>query len=247
MYTALFGDYDDLHDIPKEGDFLCDYICFTDNQNLTSNTWEIKIVDAHLPPNMMNRMFKLLPHKYLDGYEASLYVDANFSLKQDLFHFMDSYLNSGDFMVPKHPVRSCIYSEGLACLMSGKVDFNVLVCQLKRYVEAGFPAEFGLAANSILLRRHNSPIIISFMNNWWKELQGYSQRDQLSFQYLVWKSNVKVGVINECVFDENNFFKLNPHKYSRHDFFSVFMRKLGSASRLLFYYPVYFFKVLRFI
>jgi len=61
VYTALFGDYDDLIE-PKEKFEGCDFICFTDQKHLTSDIWEIRLVEeCDLPPNMMNRKYKILP------------------------------------------------------------------------------------------------------------------------------------------------------------------------------------------
>ena len=40
VYTALFGKYDkllEIHNINKH----IDYVCFTDNKDLTSKTWNI--------------------------------------------------------------------------------------------------------------------------------------------------------------------------------------------------------------
>lgn len=57
VYTALFGDYDNLID-PKEKYEGCDFIYFTDQKHLKSDIWEIRIVeDIDLPLNMMNRKY----------------------------------------------------------------------------------------------------------------------------------------------------------------------------------------------
>ncbi len=40
VYTALFGDYDDFIE-PKNIDYKCDFICFTNQENITSDKWKI--------------------------------------------------------------------------------------------------------------------------------------------------------------------------------------------------------------
>ena len=74
VYTALFGDYDDLLEPVPSND--CDYICFTDNTQLQSNIWKVQIVSGNLSAKMMNRLYKIKPHKYLKNYKASIYVDS---------------------------------------------------------------------------------------------------------------------------------------------------------------------------
>ena len=44
IYTAFTGDYDTLKE-PEVIDENCDYICFTDNPNLESDTWKIIQMD----------------------------------------------------------------------------------------------------------------------------------------------------------------------------------------------------------
>ncbi len=106
VYTAIFGDYDDLID-PQENYEGCDFICFTDQTHLQSDIWEIKIVkDISLPLNMMNRRYKWLPHKYLKTYKTSLYIDSNIVLLQNPIHILKLYcVNSCLMLLPQHPLR----------------------------------------------------------------------------------------------------------------------------------------------
>jgi len=71
IYTALFGDYDELSD-PIEGFYDCDFICFTDQKNINSKVWKtIYIPETDMSPKMMNRKYKMLPHIFLVEYEES--------------------------------------------------------------------------------------------------------------------------------------------------------------------------------
>jgi hypothetical protein len=77
IYTAVFGNnnYDALSsNLPG-----FDFICFTDKKK-ESSTWKIKLVKADLSPEVLNRKYKILAHKYLKKYDVSLYIDANIKI-----------------------------------------------------------------------------------------------------------------------------------------------------------------------
>ena len=44
VYTALFGKYDKLLEIPRMNKHI-DYVCFTNDKDLTSKTWDIIYVN----------------------------------------------------------------------------------------------------------------------------------------------------------------------------------------------------------
>jgi len=43
IYTAIIGNYDTLKD-PEYIDENCDYVCFTDNRELKSDIWQIRLI-----------------------------------------------------------------------------------------------------------------------------------------------------------------------------------------------------------
>ncbi|EOC5688769.1 hypothetical protein ACI5AD_003952, partial [Cronobacter sakazakii] len=55
VYTALFGDYDELEPIPS-GESNIEYICFTDQNIQDAKGWKIiKIDNCIYSSSMMNR------------------------------------------------------------------------------------------------------------------------------------------------------------------------------------------------
>ena len=40
---------------------------------------------------------------------------------------------------------------------------------------------------------------------WWKEVRTYSKRDQLSFNYSIWKKNVIINILNPNIIVGKNF------------------------------------------
>ena len=211
VYTALFGNYDNLLDPPEKYEG-CDFICFTDQKNLKSSTWEIRKIDeCDLPPNMMNRKYKILPHLFLSEYDSSVYVDTNITIKSDITKLAQGYLKNSDFLVTKHVLRDCVYQEARVNVALGKAKLKDVFNQMSCYSQFGFPKRFGLGENNIILRNHNSNTVISTMEDWWKELNTFTQRDQLSLAYVLWKNNNKFQFINESSRIENAFFSFVEH------------------------------------
>ena len=215
VYTALFGDYDDLID-PKEKYDGCDFICFTDQENLKSDIWEIRIVrNVDLPLNMMNRKYKMLPHLYLSEYERSLYVDANIGIIGNPLDLANKYLEKYDFAVPRHFARDCIYEEAKECIISGKTKLKETNKQIQKYRKENFPINFGMGENNIIFRKHDNSIIIKIMNEWWSELHSETNRDQLSLAYILWKNNNQFNYMKETARDGNDYFEYKYHKLEK--------------------------------
>lgn len=246
VYTALFGGYDELFEIPDDGRSCCDYICFTDDENLESSSWEIRVVAPTLPSNMMNRMYKILPHKFLHDYDRSLYVDANIIIKRDLSGLVEEHLKNSTFVAMRHPERNCVYLEGLACIVKNKSKFDMVASQLVSYRKLGFPADYGLSNNSVLLRLHNEPHLISLMNSWWAELNKFTQRDQLSLQFLLWKHNIDIKYIDYLFTQKNPYVQRVSHNHIKQGLHFKLFRRSRSVARFVFFSPLFYYKVLRY-
>jgi hypothetical protein len=61
---------------------------------------------------------------------------------------------------------------------------------MEHYRKQGFPENYGLAANRIIIRR-KSEELEKLMESWWEELNTFSRRDQLSLFYVIWKTGFK--------------------------------------------------------
>ena len=214
IYTALFGDYDELKD-PTYFDGW-DYVCFTDQENLDSDIWNIVLIqDRVLPGNILNRMYKWLPHKYLKNYDISLYIDTNIMVIQNPDYFLEKYLHKSILMaIAIHPVNSCIYVESSGCISAGKSTIEDTLDQMRLYNEEGFPKNFGMAQNNIIFRKHNEPEVVTIMENVWEHIQKWqTKRDQLSLFYIFWKTNfTKFKIFDETVTMQGQFFEQFTHK-----------------------------------
>lgn len=226
VYTAIFGDYDNLIELNTKHSG-CDYICFTDQKNITSETWEIIFVNSKsFSSNLMNRRYKLLPHLFLKKYTKSLYVDGNIAIIQNPLIIFEKYELGNNILMPKHFLRDCIYQEGLECMISRLTTIKKTLNQLKKYQKLNFPQNYGLGENNVLLREHNNKEVIKLMDEWWEEISTETARDQLSLGFLIWKNNLKFNYLTEGP-RMNDFFELFPHKkLSDISYFNRFQVKL---------------------
>lgn len=216
VYTCITGGYDSLIE-PKQITQGFDYICFTDNPLLTSTTWDVRPMPEgleNLSKVKQQRYVKLNPHKFFSEYTMSVWVDGNIAIKGDLNEFIDLIL-TGDtsVYVPQHPTRSCIYEESKAVLGMRKDVKEIVNPQMERYKAEGFPKDYGLLQSNILLRIHNDNNCVRLMEAWFNELKDNSHRDQLSFNYVLWKNDdINVAYMDKDICNSKWFYWNKTHK-----------------------------------
>nr|WP_317267847.1 rhamnan synthesis F family protein [Arthrospira sp. SH-MAG29] len=214
IYTSLYGDRDELlpilSDIPG-----IDYICFTDKLR-SSFGWQLRVIDPGLQDNNLNaKIFKILPHKYLQEYDYSLFVDANTLFMGRINDLIKKCLSS-DFVMWKHPVRNDVYWEIATIMAHRRHGPDGLIDQIETYSDSGLPRESGLVEGSFIWRKHTNQMIASFMEEWWKHIRKYTRRDQVSLGYLMWRNGLRPYVLpDELGTSRNNiYFTKTPHKNS---------------------------------
>jgi len=210
VYTAITGNYDHLMD-PLYVNENFDYICFTDDQSLKSDFWEIRLMeDLNLDNIKKARRYKVLPHVYLKEYNCSLWVDANFQIRDNLEDYINEYIGNSSMICFDHPYRNCIYQEAEICIAIKKDSASAINPQINKYKNENYPKEQGLISSGLLFRRHNDPDVIKLMNDWWNEIRMYSRRDQLSFNYVCWKNKFQYEMCDLFYFG-NKYFIYKMH------------------------------------
>ena len=190
VYTALFGNYDDLFLPPRELALGCDFVVFTDQANIPPPWRRGHVAYAGPSNSTQNRFYKLMPHRLFPQYEWSLYLDANVDIRVNPIEFLERYCRLGpDFFVFRHPTRASIVEELAACIESRKGNGELMVRQVAQYLESDFRHIFPLTENNVLLRRHNDPDLADLSEAWWDEVRSKSGRDQLSLSYVVEKKD----------------------------------------------------------
>jgi coenzyme F420-reducing hydrogenase beta subunit len=225
VYTCITGNYDNLLEISEKSDKI-DYICFTDNKNLKSASWKIKyfseidgfgILKNEITNVKKQRLIKILSHKFLSEYDTTLWVDANIKIQHNLYNFITSFdLEKCPIYTNKHPTRNCLYQEVLAVVKLKKDKYENIRPQVLRYKSEKYPVNNGMAETNIILRNNKDLRNHLLELKWAKEILQGSHRDQLSFNYVIWKNKLSYSHLNiQYRFTkENDLFHLVKHNKS---------------------------------
>jgi hypothetical protein len=225
VYTSIFGGYDNLIDDQFQMDGV-DFICFTD-RNIESKTWKVvKSTPIYNDPNRNAKKYKILPHRYLNDYDWSVWIDGNFKVISDI----RGLCNGDPYKVYDHmqafDKRDCIYDESQAIINFGKINSKktpergiknwkdnpkLIVDQTNRYISEGYPKQNGLVSNGIIIRNHNSSDVIKNMEDWWNEIKHNSKRDQLSFNYIAWKNKFNFVYLQGDLRNNEYFVSIGKH------------------------------------
>jgi hypothetical protein len=213
VYTCITNDYDNLWEPDIINDTI-DFICFTNNLEMKSDTiWSIRKIPKifnHLPNKKLYRALKLLPHLLFNNYDMSLWVDGSVEIKKGLERFIKSYSNN-KITLSENPYFDCIYKEAELIKKLKKEKPEIVDKQISKYSSFNYPKNNGSVQTGILLRKHNDPEVIKFNEQWWKETLDNSNRDQLSFNFLKWKSSLNINVIPSNIF-YSDYFRLRKHR-----------------------------------
>ena len=197
VYSILIGDYDKISTFDKQNNYK--YFLFSDKKYNNTN-WTILSLSKlrkkkKISKIKMTRYIKLFPHLFFKDYELSIYFDASYVINGDLNKLLLRTLNpSFDLYFLQHPERNKIDQEFSAVINCKKEKKRIVNLVKHRYKKKKFPDILQLTENSIIIRRHNNKNIIKLMKVWWKEIKKYSYRDQLSLNYAIWKSNLKIKI-----------------------------------------------------
>lgn len=195
VYSAMFGDYDNIQDplIKEEG---IDYILFTDNKDIKSDIWDIKLItEKENNPITQARFYKHNPHVVLNEYKYSLWVDANFLILGNIVNLYDK-IKDNKFVVLQHcgSPKNDIISELIRIIQLRKADFGKVGKQVQKYLDNGLKVEQNLVETGIMFRHHMDIDVVDFQKQWYNEITSNSKRDQLSFPWVIYKTGLKYGL-----------------------------------------------------
>lgn len=209
VYTAIFGNIDQLYR-PQFTDPKVSYVAFIDTPaEHEYNGWRCKpaafsISDVAGNTRRLARKHKALPHRLFPEARHVLWIDGSFTPVGDPRILFCGLSEERGLAVFKHSQRTCVYQELEACVRLQKDDVATMRSQVGRYRAEGYPYNNGLVETGLLLRR-NDPSVVSFNEMWWSEMERGSLRDQLSFNYVAWKTNLRFTAFDGNVFQCPNF------------------------------------------
>lgn len=231
VFTCITGIYDRLNDVVHEDGF--DYICFTNNRLLTSDTWKIIYIDENYDNAILQRKVKILSYQYLPDYDLTIYIDAPIVINKSLDLLLDTecQLDLYDMVCFKHQERDCVYDEIEACSNLNK-ESEERLSRLKLFLQGEkYPEHNGLTENTVLIRK-NIDEVNRLMDDWFSMILNYSRRDQLSFNYCLWKRPVKIKLLDMYVFD-NPYFTHMGHRIFDYFSYRIGFDNLGCDYRLV--------------
>ena len=211
VYTCILGEYDELKPV-LYNDSRIDYICFVDMDRKCYHNlgWKIRKIDFDLDTPigvLTQRRIKILPHLFLSKYDISVWVDGTFQIVGDVYSMVENVISRNPqkvCFIRNHPERDCIYQEANTIKELKKADSKIIDQQVLVYKKEKYPEHFGLVETNIVVRKHNDSDCKKLMEMWFDELSKYTHRDQMSFNYCVWKLNfLKLGDLDLL---QNKFF-----------------------------------------
>jgi len=223
VYTAITGGKDILKENQNKCDWNTEFMAFMEEPTPKSKTWMVIPIHPRPEedPRRVAKQYKIIPHHFLPKMtNYSLWIDGSITLKVPIQDLINKYLRDADLALFKHPGRDCIYEEANTCKTLNLDIPEVIDTQMRYYKKDGYPEHNGLCECTILLRRHTKEMD-RFDNMWWREITGGSRRDQLSFNYVAWKTSLKYNFFPGSVQEikGNPSFPGNPYfSYEGHEF-----------------------------
>lgn len=196
VYTCIIGDYDDIWQ-PRVIEEQCDYyfLSIEKPKNLGVFQWidvSAYFKGSNLDNTRINRFCKMHPHLFFKDYKYSIYIDGQDEIIESIARLIRKIGNVGIGLYGhKYSGDVDAYAEAAWLVLSGRTsgdDRSIIVRQVKRYIQEGFPRNFGSAGGGAIVREHGRSQCIKIMETWWHEVKNESRRDELSLFYSVWKN-----------------------------------------------------------
>lgn len=215
VYTAVIGGYDALLEQPVRQQSDAQFICFTDDKSLSSDTWEIVHVEPHFAgdPIRSARMIKALGHPQVKEFDASLWVDATVLLKVAPEKIIGDWLgDDADVAFPEHSFRETVLDEFDEVVAVNRDRPERVYEQLLHYAaeSSDILAQKPLWT-AIIARRHGVVDVDRMMRVWFDHILRYSRRDQLSIRYALGKCDVRLRTV------ELNNFESEIHEWPKNE------------------------------
>lgn len=216
VYTANIDGYDTMW--PAPDDVEC--VCFADKP-VDAPGWDVRQVERVFDhPKADALWFKYQPHLYFPESSCTIWVDANIGFRThpaDLPFFGRKV----GIAVRPHLARDCIYEEAQAVVIARYAPPEIVEAQTRAMEDASYPRHNGLSETGVLIR-FNRPEVSRFNEAVWEDICRWgSWRDQLSFDFVLWRLEIRVELIpgGPLINAEHPLFK-----YWRHN------REHGSGS-----------------
>lgn len=218
VYTAVFGGYDQIEE-PMFVNPNLEYYAFTDADIPENSVWKKFDLSKFLHLKGLDnyhlaKYIKMFPYEFFPEYDFSIWIDGNVALVADTYPI--AIMSQGSPMATyANPIHDCIYTEATYMVFQGRLPKDGATIQLDGYRREGFPEHFGMREFSIIYRDHSCSECYDLMKTWWKHVNKYTMRDQLSLPFILWKDGKTIDYI-KCLGENwrwNPRFKQKEHHY----------------------------------
>lgn len=201
IYTVITNKYDYLFPalVEQEG---WDMVCFSDDAELKATGWTVmplpplpELEGLEEDPVRAARMVKILPHRFLQEYEYSLYIDGNRVLadKAEVFTgdgsepllclqgvVVDPYAGVDKLLAEDEKEDLLLISEKKPL---DETSRGVLNAACRRWRSGKLREYCGCPGTAMLGRRHNEEQVAAAMEVWAKEVLQGSELDEFALPY----------------------------------------------------------------
>ncbi len=195
IITANLGNFDKMVD-PVEQSIPCDFVRYTDHNFPPRHN--------SMTPRLQARIPKMFGWEMSPEYDYYLWVDSSCTLPrpESVQWFLDQ-LGEADIAVFKHPNRNTIHEEAdylkkrlaMKCpYITPRYENELIDEQLKVINDDKRYTDDWLLASTAFMYRNNDRVKNMF-SRWWFHTSRYHSIDQLSFPYVLRKSNCYVSII----------------------------------------------------
>lgn len=214
VYTAIFGNYESIHE-PRIVPDNVDYYIITDCKTSTDSRW--KVLEVSFPSDLnsaqKNRYVKMHPHLLFPNYKYSIYIDGSVQVLSDLTPLIHRIGKYG-FAMHMHSTRDDLYDELIAARYTKRITKDNYQKYTKMFQDYGMPRHYGLLECGIIARRHDSEICSSVMEQWWELYLKGINRDQICLAYILYKNNIaakNIGTLGANMY-KSCLFNILMHK-----------------------------------
>lgn len=231
IYSCVTGNYDNVLSavlasrLTVEDDVQ--YVLYTDRPDLAASnkseqylvestgvTWELRpLLWKHpLCQRRTARWHKVNSH-LVSKADYSMWIDGSQCVKRIMPYqqLILPYMKGQTIATFKHPERICVYQEMNACAKLKKDNVKLMRRQMLHYRSKGYPVFNGMVETACVIRE-NCKEVTNFNKLWWDQIQKYSYRDQLSFNYAAWELDMPYGTIPGMRSSSAFFEFVNHHK-----------------------------------
>jgi len=203
VYTTLIGRSELLNEQPTARVSTIPYICLTDDPDLRSDTWQVRLMEAGFEddPGRHRRDLKLRPHVHLPEVGRSLYIDNAVVLREPGERLLELVPPGTPLGLTHRSSRVPLLEALLVAAHEGLDDSSLVFEQLDQYQRiAPELLDEPVYWTSLLVRDHRDPAVRTLGELWLAQVLRYSPRDQLSLNLAMRRAGL---VAHDLVLDDH--------------------------------------------